>query len=149
MLRIALALCIAAVLATPAQAYLSDTHQLFPPEPVEGQSVSLSTTGYMPDGCWSIDYDVDCAIDGFDITVTFHTVDNWQPGQACVTIVLPLEAFCTFDNLARGTYHVTVIEDRTSPRNPSDDVYEFDFVVLKGVAEEQSNWSTLKARFRE
>jgi hypothetical protein len=149
-MRLAIALLSAVfVLALPAlaSAYIADQLTVVPAEPIAGDLITISGGGWMPDSCWSEQHTYDCEVDGYAITMTFHTTDSWVPGLVCLTIVLPLEGSCELGALPFGVYSVEVVEMRNSLRSPEPSVQNFTFEVQKAVANQEPSWSMLEGMY--
>jgi hypothetical protein len=145
--RIVLSVAAVWLFSAPAHAAFLSGLSVQPLNPVAGDSVAITASGWLPDGCWDSSVSYDCARVGNAITITFQTVDRWVPGRFCVLLVQDFAGTCALGVLDVGTYLVTVIENATSLRSPTPLVKQFSFQVNESVAIEHTAWSTLKARF--
>lgn len=124
-----LSVCVVVFLVQAAAAIITQV-EVSPAEPRSHDSVTLTVTGYFPDGCWTVT-GIDLTHAGFDIAVDIHALDEWYPTRFCPLFIVDYAQSFELGMLPAGTYAVTVHESVTSLRDPGD-LEPSQFVVTGG-----------------
>lgn len=96
-------------------------------------SVSITVTGWLSNSCWGADQ-ASIVVDAGEsdptvIHIQVEAVDSWEPGYACLAVIIPYEFVWHLPSLSGGQYHVETAENRTSLRNPGTSSASSDFEV--------------------
>ncbi len=123
--------------------------QIDPPEPIVGEMVTITVSGYMPDSCWSF-LGQNC-LEAVDQTLVLEVNTYDCEGRGCgpcLTVVIPFEAVCTYEFAEPGTYEVQAVEhwDSLYPHFVLD--LTRSFTVTDSVPVTATSWSALKALYR-
>lgn len=135
------------LLAGTAGAHISDV-AVFPSEPLDGEIIFVTVSGWLSDGCWSYGHG-EVAVVGSEITIDLYAADSWSSGGSCPTVVIPYEDYFEFGPLTPGTYLLRVIEHHDSLRYPEPEISEHEIVVESSVPAEPTRWSSIKGLYRE
>ncbi len=144
--------------SVPAMANL--THATMVPEqPEYPDHIYIYVYGAFGDGCWSVDpfQETVCEQTGpGQLRMTFQAVDTWEPGIVCPAVVVEYMVYGHFDPLEPDSYTLTIVEERTSLRDPNPDilVLEFDYLSdLTGISDDPDvsgtgpSFSTIKSLY--
>ncbi|HUU46881.1 MAG TPA: hypothetical protein VM118_14230 [Acidobacteriota bacterium] len=120
-------ICALLTFSLPAQARITGVW-VEPPQPTPEDTVVLHVEGIFSDGCWGVTSHL-VTRDGSTITVDIDAGDAWQPGWACILIIVEYALTDTLGTLPAGSYTVDVREHHESLRDPETEYASFAFAV--------------------
>jgi hypothetical protein len=99
-----------------------------PPNPDCSDNCTITVEGHFSDGCWMVtDSDRQRTDNIFRVSIYAH--DAWQPGTACVTILVPYLIEWPVGKLAKGNYEILVYEYHNSLRDPTTEFLQKSLTV--------------------
>jgi hypothetical protein len=143
-----LTLVLALLLVSSAFATLQSI-QVEPAEPIAGQPVSVTISGYMPDSCWSlVQHTCGEWVDG-EIVVAIDTYSCESRGcDVCLTLNVEFEVTCAVTFPHSGSFVIRAVEnwDSLSPIVSPD--LTRTVAVMEPVTADARSWSAVKSLYR-
>ncbi len=120
-----------------------------PENPVVGDTVTITMTGWWMDSCWSL-VDQACSMlrNGVIVIEAFGYDAMGRESDVCLQMVVGYEVVCTYKDLAAGEYRVHAVEHADSLRYPGEREWSLTFFVSPLVSSDGLTWTTLKRMYR-
>ncbi len=136
-------LSIIAILLAPvvSQAYLETIE--FDDTLVEGESLFVVVTGYLPDLCW--EYLGDSTNAYHQTLVVYIDTVEIPTDDGCPQVIVPYTVQAVFPDLAADTYTLRIYERRPPL---TDSIQDFEIVVTGTVSNDSTAWGAIKALYR-
>lgn len=141
-------LALVLLLVSPSFAWLQAI-DVEPAQPIAGQPVSVTISGYMPDSCWSlVQHDCGALVDG-EVVVAIDTYSCESRGcDVCLTLDVEFEVTCAVTFPHSGSFVIRAVENWDSLIPIVSPDLTRTVTVMEPVTADARSWSAVKSLYR-